>query len=49
MKELMKELNSRVTLNNLCNPEILELSRRLDKKVVEEQMKIVKEVNKIWG
>lgn len=45
MEELKFELDKRVTLNNLCDPEIVELSQRLDKKVVEQQKKMLKGVN----
>ncbi|MBB6622256.1 aspartyl-phosphate phosphatase Spo0E family protein [Clostridium gasigenes] len=48
MEELKRQLNSSVTFNNLCEPEIIELSQRLDKQVVEEQKKMSKRVNKLW-
>lgn len=40
MKNLKEELNSRVTLYNLCSPAIVELSQKLDKEVVKSQRKM---------
>ena len=45
MDDLKKELDSRVTFDNLCNQEIIALSQELDKKVVEQQKKMLKGVN----
>lgn len=45
MEELKKELNFIVTFNNLCNPEIVELSKKLDIRVNEEQKKMLRRVN----
>ncbi|MGL5087647.1 MAG: aspartyl-phosphate phosphatase Spo0E family protein [Clostridium sp.] len=45
MEELKIELNKRVTINNLCDADIVELSQRLDKKVVEQQKKMLKGAN----
>lgn len=39
------ELNKKVTINNLCDPDIVALSQKLDKKVVEQQKKMLKGVN----
>lgn len=41
MGELKEELDSKVTLDNLCSPEIVELSQKLDKFVVTAQHKEV--------
>ncbi|MBB6716335.1 aspartyl-phosphate phosphatase Spo0E family protein [Clostridium gasigenes] len=37
MELLKNELNRKVTLDNLCSPEIIRLSQELDKKVVVAQ------------
>lgn len=38
MGELKEELDSKVTLENLCSPEIVKLSQELDKFVVKAQL-----------
>lgn len=45
MEKLRGELNSKVTVNNLCSPEIIELSKKLDIRVNEEQKKMLRGVN----
>lgn len=48
MEALKKELDSKVTLDNLCDPEIVELSQKLDNQIVKEQKRLCKGVNKNW-
>lgn len=45
MEELKKDLENRLTFYNLCDTEIVELSQRLEVKVVEQQKKMLKGVN----
>lgn len=45
MEEIRDELNSKVTINNLCSPEIIKLSMKLDEKVVIEQKKLMRGIN----
>lgn len=39
---MKNDLNSKVTLYNLCSPEIVKLSQELDGKIVEAQRKLYK-------
>lgn len=44
MENMKKELNSKVTLYNLCSAKIVKLSQELDEKIVKEQRKVYRKI-----
>lgn len=44
MEKMKRTLNSKVTIYNLCSPEIVKLSQELDEKIVEKQRNLYKKI-----
>lgn len=42
MEELKKELNSKVTIDNLASLEIINLSKKLDEEIVVKQKQLMR-------